>query len=373
MTAGQIAVVLPPRENFSPADAGAIGLIVYRLAAAPSRFARIVIGPPQRAPFPDVAYRAAEPSWLPARQARRYAGGVAGILRSLKPALVEVHNRPDIARFLARRFPATPVCLVLHNDPQGMRHARSPTERASLLSAVARVVTVSAWLRGRLLEGVPSPDRPPTVLPNCIDLASMPPEPPSCDPTILFAGRVVSDKGADGFVRACALALPDLPGWTGKIIGADRFGPDSPETPWLRALRPQAEAAGVVMEGYRPHAEVLSAMARAAMVVVPSRWPEPFGLTALEAMAAGAPLLCSLRGGLAEIATGVAVPIDPDDPQAIAAAMVALARDPARRAALAAAGRARAEDFALPQAAAALDALRSDVLDAWSHRTDRPI
>jgi glycosyltransferase involved in cell wall biosynthesis len=373
MTARQIAVVLPSRENFSAADAGAIGLIVHRLTAAPSRFARTVIGPPQRAPFADVAYRAAARSWFPAGQARRYAGGVTAVLRTLLPALIEVHNRPDVAHFLARRFPSTPVCLFLHNDPQGMRHARTPAERAALLAHLARVVTVSGWLRGRLLESVPTPAHPPAVLPNCIDLASIPPEPPSRDSTILFAGRVVSDKGADGFVQACALALPDLPGCTAKIIGADRFGPDSPETPWLRALRPQAAAAGVIMEGYRPHAEVLAAMARASIVVVPSRWPEPFGLTALEAMAAGAPLLCSLRGGLAEIATGVAVPVDPDDAQGMADAMVTLARDPARRAVLAAAGRARAQHFALPQAASALDALRSDVLDAWSRRGDHPI
>jgi glycosyltransferase involved in cell wall biosynthesis len=84
-------------------------------------------------------------------------------------------------------------------------------------------------------------------------------------------------------------------------------------------------------------------------------------------------LLCSLRGGLAEIATGVAVPVDPDDAQGMADAMVTLARDPARRAVLAAAGRARAQHFALPQAASALDALRSDVLDAWSRRDDHPI
>ena len=59
------------------------------------------------------------------------------------------------------------------------------------------------------------------------------------------------------------------------MIGADRFAPDSPETGFIRALRPEAEAAGVAMLGYRPHGDVLAAMARAAIVVVPSRWPEP--------------------------------------------------------------------------------------------------
>ena len=62
-------------------------------------------------------------------------------------------------------------------------------------------------------------------------------------------------------------------------------------------------------------------MARAAIVVVPSRWQEPFGLTALEALACGAALICSRRGGLPEIGGDVAVYADPDDPRALADAI----------------------------------------------------
>lgn len=181
---------------------------------------------------------------------------------------------------------------------------------------------------------------------------------------ILFAGRVVRDKGSDSFVEACATALPRLPGWRGVMIGADRFGPDSPETPWLEQLRPRAAAAGVEMWGYRPHAEVMAAMARAAIVVVPSRWPEPFGLTALEAMAAGAALLCAPRGGLPEVFGEAGVAIDPDDPAMMAAAMLEVAGDPAGMAALGAAGRERAKRFDLPQAARRLDGLRRQALAA---------
>jgi len=156
-------------------------------------------------------------------------------------------------------------------------------------------------------------------------------------------------------------------------VGADRFGAASPDTPFLRALRPQARTAGVAMLGYRPHAEVLAAMARAAIVVVPSRWQEPFGLSALEAMACGAALLCSPRGGLAEVTGEAAVPIDPDDADGLAERLAALANDPARRAALGEAGRARARAFDLPHAAARLDALRADILATWSPPSRRPI
>lgn len=360
----RIATVLPPREAFSPASAGAIALLAHRLAARPGAFDSVVIGPPQAAPFPDVAFLPARPSWLPLGQARRYARGVAALLRRAPPALVEVHNRPDIAAFLARRFPAIPVLLFLHNDPRGMRRARSTADRASLAAVLARVVAVSSHIAERFGPGA-------AVLPNCIDLAEIPAA--AKRRLILFAGRVVADKGADSFVAACALALPHLPGWRAEIIGADRFGADSPETPWIAALRPRAAAAGIAMRGYLPHAEVLAAMAAAAIVVVPSRWPEPFGLTALEAMAAGAALLYAPSGGLPELAGDGGIAIDPEDPPAIADAIVALAADAGRRAALAAAGRARAGQFDVEKIGGRLDALRSDLLHAWSRRPSHPI
>ena len=53
-------------------------------------------------------------------------------------------------------------------------------------------------------------------------------------------------------------------------------------------------------------------MTRAAIVIVPSRWNEPFGLTALEALACGAPLIVSPRGGLPEVAGEAAVYANPD-------------------------------------------------------------
>jgi glycosyltransferase involved in cell wall biosynthesis len=368
-----VAIVLPPREGFAPGDTGAIGLLVHRLSGFPGRFRPVVLGMKRQDPFAGVDYIATPPAWLPMKLSSRYAHAVAHRLALLQPALVEVHNRPDIALILANRLRHIPVCLHLHNDPLGMRALPTPRARAQLLASLARVVTVSDYLRQRLLQGLPPPERHPAVLPNCLDLRQIPPSPPEREPTILFAGRVVADKGADSFVTAAGAALRALPAWSAVIIGADRFGPDSPETPWLRELRPKAAVAGVAMLGYQPHDAVLAAMARAAIVVVPSRWAEPFGLTALEAMAAGAALLCSRSGGLREICDGIGEAIDPENPAAMADSIIALARDPAHRAAIGAAGRERALRFDLPAAAARLDALRQDVLGAWQHPPARPI
>jgi len=143
-----------------------------------------------------------------------------------------------------------------------------------------------------------------------------------------------------------------------EMIGADRFWPGSRPTPFQNALAPQAAAAGIVMRGYMPHAEVLKAMAQAAIVVVPSRWAEPFGLTALEAMASGAALICSRRGGLPEVAGQAALYADPDEPGALEAAMTRLMDDAALRARMAVLGLERAPLFDATRARARLLALR---------------
>ncbi len=339
-----VAIVLPPKEGFSPGAVGAIGLLVHRLVRAGAD--GVVLGRPCAAPFADVRFEPVRPGFALSR-AGRYAAGVASAIRRLRPRLVEVHNWPEVALRLVRT--GAPVTLILNNDPQSMRGARTAAERAMLLQRLAGVACASEWLRGRLLDGVPGTA---TVLHNCIDVP--PPPPLARDKLILFAGRMVADKGADVFVAACARVLPDLPGWRAEMIGADRFTPDSPETPFLRALRPAAAAAGVTLRGYQPNDVVLAAMRRAAIVAVPSRWAEPFGLVALEALACGAALVASPRGGLPEVGGEAAVYADPDRVGDWVAAFRVLASDAGLCARVAAAGRARSEQFSAQVGAARL-------------------
>ena len=350
-----VAIVLPPKEGFVAESVGAVGLLVRRLAGAGA--GGVVLGRPRPGtPFPEAPFLPVEPGWGFSDNAR-YIRGVLRELRRLRPRLVEVWNRPELALALCRLD--VPITLFLQNDPAGMREAQTPAQRTVLLRRMAQVVTASEWTRRRLLDGVEAPARPPVVLLNPVDLPAMKSGPR--EQLILFAGRIVADKGADAFVDACAIVLPRLPGWRAEMIGADRFSPDSPDTPFLAALRPRAAAAGVAMRGHLPHADVLAAMQRTAIVCVPSRWAEPFGLAALEAMACGAALVCSPRGGLPEVAGDAALYAEPDAP-ALADAILALATDASRRATLGLAGRKRAEGFAAPQAAKALLALRRDIL-----------
>ena len=340
---------------------------MHRISGLPSGFRTVVLGGAgPEPPFPDRSFLPVSAWPCPGLGARaRYAGAVLRALRRLRPALVEVHNRPSIALCVARRLPQSKVVLVLHNDPQSMRRARSAAERARLLRRLHGVVTVSEWVRARLLDGLAGPvPIPVAVVTNAIDCAALPPALPAeaRERLILFVGRTILEKGADLFIAACATALPALPGWQAVMLGARGHGALHAPVGYAAAGPTPAEA-GVRVAGYTPHPAVLEQLGRAAIVLMPSRWNEPFGLAALEAMAMGAALICSRRGGLPEVAGEAAVYIDPDDPAGIARALCDLARDPDRRAALARAGRARAAQFNLARAGQALEALRRQVLD----------
>ena len=85
-------------------------------------------------------------------------------------------------------------------------------------------------------------------------------------------------------------------------------------------------------------------LAHAEFLLMPSR-DEGFGLPALEAMACGTPVIAARAGTLPEVVGDDGVLVDPDDPDALTAAIDHLAEDTALRSSLGAAGRARAATF----------------------------
>lgn len=360
--------ILPPAERFAPGEAGAIALLVRRMAHATQGTSTVesVLGqPPSGQPFTGVPFTPVTPLWAPFSKSRRYAWALARQVKRLKPDILEVHNRPDIALMLRRFLPSLPIMLVLHNDPCGMRRAKTAQERTQLAKVVS-VVGVSEWVRQRFLsQGVQGSVQ---VLPNSLNLAEIPPPLMPREKTLLFAGRIVADKGADIFVKACAQVLPHHPAWCANMIGADRFGPNSPETPFLAALRPQAQQAGVVLLGYQTHTAVLEAMARAAVVVVPSRWPEPFGMVALEAMACGAALLVSNKGGLPDVVGEAGLLCDPDNLPEVVAKLTDLITNEALRAELAQKGLERAQFFQTDTLRLTRESLQRACIAAWRTR-----
>ncbi len=129
----------------------------------------------------------------------------------------------------------------------------------------------------------------------------------------VFAGRLSPEKGA-------AEAI-DIARAAGARI--DVYG-DVYDAEYAREqIDPRREAPGVTVHQGVPRSAMWAAMARAAVVVCPARWDEPFGMAAADAQACGTPVVAFRRGGLGEIivdgVTGFLVP--PDDIQAAAAAV----------------------------------------------------
>jgi glycosyltransferase involved in cell wall biosynthesis len=197
------------------------------------------------------------------------------------------------------------------------------------------------------------------VLPNgMVPMHARPPR----QQTILFVGRLVPEKGVGELFVALGRLAPRLPDWRVAIIGRMAPRHRSRYRPLLADLRNLWGERLSTVEAL-PHAEVMQAFATAAITVVPSRWQEPFGRTALEALSAGSAVIAARSGGLPEIVGDAGLLLDQATPEAIAAAILSLVYDPTRRATLGAAGRARvAERFAIGELSNRLDAWRSDLL-----------
>ncbi len=132
----------------------------------------------------------------------------------------------------------------------------------------------------------------------------------------LAAGRLVSEKGFDVAIAAARAAGVPL-----TIAGE---GPDEAR---LRAL---AAGADVTFTGWVGAERLRELRAGSAVVLVPSRWEEPFGYVALDALAAGVPVLASDRGGLPEV-VGADNTVPLEDTAAWAARLRALAGDASER------------------------------------------
>lgn len=165
---------------------------------------------------------------------------------------------------------------------------------------------------------------------------------------ILSVGRLVPRKGVDLVIRALPhLAAAGYNDVELLIVGGGAESGVLHADPEVQRLSALAAELGVLPQvtllGQVPRAE-MPGIFRSADAVVCTPWYEPFGIVPLEAMACGVPVVAAAVGGLRDTVvdhrTGIHVP--PQDPKAIASALVLLLDDPALRAQLGAAGQRRA-------------------------------
>jgi glycosyltransferase involved in cell wall biosynthesis len=159
---------------------------------------------------------------------------------------------------------------------------------------------------------------------------------------VLQLGRLVPRKGIDNVIRAVALLDPALNARL-LVVGGDSAEPDERTTPEIGRLRGVAAECGiaerVIFTGHRQR-DRLRACYVAADVFATTPWYEPFGITPLEAMACGTPVVGSAVGGIKHSVqdgvTGFLVP--PQDPPALAERLAQLQAHPLLAQALGRAG-----------------------------------
>jgi len=203
---------------------------------------------------------------------------------------------------LERREGLVPVGLTSMMD---FRRRVAVARRAGLFIAGSRYSAEQLARNGYPAERVEVIPPVPAAIRNATCL------PPGEAGRMLFVGQVIRGKGLDLLLEAAAQLQGE---WRLDVVGEGRQ---------LEECRQQAGRLGIAervnFAGWVPHTELEAWYRRASFTVVPSRWPEPFGMIGLESMSRGRPVIAFDSGGirdwLAHEVSGLLV--RPDDIEAL--------------------------------------------------------
>ncbi len=363
-----LATLLPSSEKFGPQSPGAVSLVVKDIIEFSNYCSSsLVLGSELQQPFHDIRFSPIQPSSLFfLRRSWRYVLGAQRQLAQINPSLIEIHNRATYLTLLQRLQPKQRYTFHLHNDPQGIRGLESPKQRQTFLTKVAAIYCVSDFVKNRYIEGLTVGHDKVHVIHNGLDMQSIIPCSKPREPVILFVGRIIPEKGVLLFAQAARKALTSLPEkWRIEIVGAKHFGQEDIQSPYeqkvydtLKDLGPRAR-----YFGHLPFAQTMEKVSTAEIAVVCSQWQEPFGRTALEAMAGGAALISTPYGGLKEVIGDAAICVESNDPEKFAHEIVDLAVNKDQRKTIQIKGRKRAEaNFDSRNTTKKLDAIRQKIL-----------
>jgi glycogen(starch) synthase len=198
------------------------------------------------------------------------------------------------------------------------------------------VITCSDAMRAEVAELFDLDPAPITVLHNGIEprgwrvprarvTAAREHHAPQGAPLLLYLGRLEYEKGVQDLIAALPRIRRAHPG-TRLLVAGTGTGAQM----LVEAARTHRVRRSVAFLGHLPDTDLAALLAAADAVVLPSRY-EPFGIVALEAAAAGAPLVASTAGGLGDIVvdgrTGASFP--PADVAGLTRAVNAVLADPA--------------------------------------------
>ncbi len=232
-------------------------------------------------------------------------------------------------------------------------------------------VAVSDYYAGCMSRYLEIPGAKLHVVPLGVDVDRFRPRPaPAGGPlTLGYLGRIAPEKGVHRLCDAFAAlrGRGGLDGWRVELAGW--LGPEHADY-WRSVERANADrglAGDVRYRGELALDAKVAFLQALDLFVVPAEYDDPKGLSLIEAMACGAPVVAPRRGTYTELVerTGGGVLVEPENPAALERAIAELAADPERRAEL---GRRAAEGV---RAHYSTDEMTTRALDVYARLTAR--
>ena len=261
-----------------------------------------------------------------------------------------VENRPGIILKLRERI-SKPCILHLHND-----FLNSTTKKASeIFNGYDRIIGVSDYITKRANNIIPNSRKCQTIY-NAIDCKLFYDSTPISKRelgifpnsfVIVYSGRLTEEKGVLQLIHALK-ELDYIHNIRLLVLGGGSYGDDLQQTTFTQRLKKESISLHekVKFTGYIDYDKIPAYLKTADIAVVPSMWDEPFGLTVVEAMAAGLPLITTRSGGIPEICEGVATIVERDNiVDNLANAILDLYQHPEKREAMAKASLERSKFF----------------------------
>mgnify|MGYP005994440109 FL=1 len=284
----KIATILPYKENYSTEKASAASLWVSEFFKH-SKFKKqnYIFGNTSSNNYLTKNYINIELKSTTIKFKSTTNEYVNKILKKIKNNfdLIEIHNRPLILNSLMQKLD-TKFIMYFHNDPLSMNGSKTINERLRIISRVDKIIFVSQWAQNRFFIDIDDKLKTKTeVVYPSVNIQKKLPKKNKC---ITFVGKLNESKGYDIFSRSIIKILNEFPDWKAFSLG------DEERRKIFINHKNHFEL------GFLNHKKVLDLLDKSEISVVPSKWEEPFGRTALEATSRGCATIISNRGGLPE-------------------------------------------------------------------------